>query len=210
MNVALDWNSIYLTCFGIGFVLTLIAFVTGVGHFHVGHFHFGHGHLGAKTGFAKGHMISPFNGFTLVAFLCWFGGTGYLLHRYSPFLAPVVLGFSLVSGLAGAGLVFWFLTRVLMPMERALEPADTDVIGVVGKLSGGIPQKGFGEILFSQNGSRRSMAVRSDDGSEIERGEEVIVMRHQRGVAYVRRWSEFEHGLIGEQPSRIEGATTKD
>jgi hypothetical protein len=208
MNAALDWNSIYLTCFGIGLVLSILFLVTGMGHFHLGHFHFGHGHgVGSKAG----HMISPFNGFTLVAFLCWFGGSGYLLHRYSGFVIPLVLGFALLSGLAGAALVFFFLTKVLMPMERTLEPSDTEMTGVIGKLSGGIPVGGVGEIIFSQNGSRRAVAVRSDDGIPIERGAEVVVMRYHRGIAYVRRWDEFEHGLIGEQNgSHIKGATTKD
>jgi hypothetical protein len=51
-------------------------------------------------------------------------------------------------------------------------------------------------MLFSQNGARRSMAVRSDNGTPIERGAEIIVMRYARGVAYVRRWDEFEGGLL--------------
>jgi membrane protein implicated in regulation of membrane protease activity len=208
MNAALDWNSIYLTCFGIGLVLSVLFLATGMGHIHLGHFHFGHGHgVGAKAG----HMISPFNGFTLVAFLCWFGGSGYLLHRYSGFVVPLVLGFAVLAGLAGASIVFFFLTKVLMPMERTLEPSDTEMTGVIGKLSGGIPVNGVGEIIFSQNGSRRAVAVRSDDGNPIERGAEVVVMRSQRGIAYVRRWDEFEHGLMGEKnPSRTEDATTKD
>jgi hypothetical protein len=141
-----------------------------------------------------------------MAFLCWFGGTGYLLHRNSIFIAPFVLGFSLLSGLAGGGLVFWFMTRVLLPMEKTLEPSDTDMTGVIGRLSGGVPVSGMGEIIFSQNGSRRAVAVRSDDGAPIERGTEVVVLRYQRGIAYVRRWDSFEHGLmsgdIEEQPRR--------
>jgi hypothetical protein len=210
MIAALDWNSIYLTCFGIGLVLSVLAFVTGFGHFHLGHIHFGHGHGVGKMGGLRGHAISPFNGFTLVAFLCWFGGSGYLLHRYSGFIAPLVLGFALLSGIAGASLVFWFLVGVLMPMEKTLEPSDTEMTGVIGKLIGGIPVDGVGEILFSQNGSRRSVAVRADDGSAIERGAEVVVMRYQRGIGYVRRWDEFEDGLMGEQKSRIEGDASKD
>jgi hypothetical protein len=195
----------------VGLVLSIIAFSTGVGHFHIGHIHFGHGHHIHVNG-ASGHgsAISPFNGFTLMAFLCWFGGTGYLLHRYSGFVAPMVLGLAMLSGLAGGSLIFLFLTRVLMPMEKYLEPSDTEMTGVVGKLSGGIPINGVGEILFSQNGSRRGVAVRSDDGSAIERGAEVIVMRYQRGVGYVRRWDEFEHGLMGEhKAARIEDASLK-
>jgi hypothetical protein len=210
MTAAFDWNSIYLTCFGVGLVLSVVAFVTGFGHFHLGHIHFGHGQVGAKAGGLRGHGISPFNGFTLVAFLCWFGGSGYLLHRYSGFVAPLVLGFAVLSGLSGAGLVFWFLAGVLMPMEKTLEPSDTEMTGVVGRLSGGVPVDGFGEILFSQNGSRRGVAVRSEDGTAIERGAEVIVMRYGRGVGYVRRWDEFEDGLMGGQRATHNDAPEKD
>jgi hypothetical protein len=208
-----DWNAIYLTCFGVGLVLSVLAFVGGLGHLHLGHLrlgHFGH-HAGAHHGAVShsglrgaGHAahMSPINGFTVVAFLCWFGGTGYLLHHGNVFSNALVLLFSAVSGLAGASLIFWFLTRVLMANERTLEPEDTEMTGVVGRLSGGIPAGGVGEILYSQNGARRATPVRSDDGSAMERGAEVIVMRHTRGVAYVRRWDEFEHGLLGSEPAR--------
>lgn len=188
-----DWNAIYLTCFGIGLVLSLAAFFLGGMHLHIGHVHVG-GH-----GVVKGHgrgTASPVNGFTVMAFLCWFGGTGYLLHRGHVFGTALVLLFSAISGLAGASLVFWFLAGVLMPGERTLEASDTEITGVVGTVSGTIPRGGVGEILYSQNGARRSASVRSDDGEEIERGAEVIVMRYARGIAYVRRWDEFEHGLM--------------
>ena len=73
--------------------------------------------------------------------------------------------------------------------------------GVIGRLSAQVPTDGFGEILYSQNGARRSASVRADDGAAIERGAEVVVMRHVRGVAYVRRWDEFEQGLMGKEPA---------
>ncbi len=188
-----DWNAIYLTCFGIGLLLSLAAFFFGGMHLHVGHVHLG-GHAGLKH--AGG--MSPLNGFTVMAFLCWFGGTGYLLHHANVFGAALVLLFSAISGLAGAALIFWFLVAVLIPAEKTLEAADTEMTGVMGKLSGAIPAKGVGEILYSQNGSRRSAAVKSDDGTAIERGAEVIVMRYAKGIAYVRRWSEFEQGLMSD------------
>jgi hypothetical protein len=49
---------------------------------------------------------------------------------------------------------------------------------------------GIGEIIFSQTGARRASAARSDDGHAIERGVEVVVIRYERGVAYVRRWED--------------------
>jgi hypothetical protein len=205
--IAFDWDTLYITCFGVGLVLSLLAFFSGFGHLHIGHIHFGH-HTGfaqkagvVRSGASHTAHMSPVNGFTIVAFLCWFGGTGYLLHHGNLFSNALVLLFSCISGFAGASLIFWFLSRVLLARERTLEPADTDMTGVVGRLSGGIPHNGVGEILYSQNGSRRAAPVRSDDGSTIERGAEVIVMRHKRGMAYVRRWEAFEHGLLGSAPA---------
>ena len=202
MNATWDWNAIYLTCFGIGLVLSLLAFFGGFLHLHIGHWQLsGRGIAGKVHGGAT--HVSPVNGFTIVAFLCWFGGTGYLLHRANIFTASLVLFFSAVSGLAGSSLLGWFLVSVLLPRERTLEIADTEMTGVIGKLSGGIPKHGVGEILYSQNGSRRSAPVKSDDGTPIERGVEVIVMRYARGIAYVRRWDEFEHGLLADGPGRV-------
>jgi hypothetical protein len=193
----------------VGLVLSFVALFGGALHLHIGRFHF-HGHGFGKG--AHGHGVSAshsgyppiFNGFTLMAFLCWFGGTGYLMHRANVFGVAVVLLFSALSGVAGASLVFWFLVKVLMPGERTLEAADTEMTGVIGHLSGAVPVNGCGEMLYSQNGARRSAAVRSDSGEAIERGAEVVVMRYERGVAYVRRWDEFEHGLLREAVSSEE------
>ncbi len=201
MSGGMDWNAIYLTCFGVGLVLSVVAFASGFLHLHIGHFRLdGHHGLGKD-----GAHLSPVNGFTLVAFLCWFGGTGYLLHDAKLMTATLVLLFSVVSGVAGSSLVFWFLAKVLLPRERTLQSSDTEIVGAIGRLSAGIPAHGVGEILYSQNGARRSAPVRTDDGTAIERGTEVVVMRHARGVAYVRRWDEFEDGLLGsETAGRLE------
>ena len=224
--ITFDWEAIYLTCFGVGLVLSLVAFLSGFGHLHFGHIrmHFGHHPVGAahhiggahhisgahqgaamKAGAHHAAQVSPLNGFTVVAFLCWFGGTGYLLHHRSVLSNALVLLLSAISGVAGASVVFWFLSRVLLAREKTLEPADTDIVGMVGKLSGGIPKGGVGEMLYSQNGARWSAMVRAEDGEPIDRGAEVIVMRRAKGVAYVRRWEEFEHGLLGSEPARNAG-----
>jgi membrane protein implicated in regulation of membrane protease activity len=208
--ITFDWQAIYLTCFVVGLVLSLLAFFSGFGHLHFGHFRLHAGHHGGaaqrgaslSAGAHHAAQMSPLNGFTVVAFLCWFGGTGYLLHHGNLFSNTLVLLLSVLSGLAAASVVFWFLSRVLMAKEKTLEAADTDIVGVVGKLSGAIPNGGAGEMLYSQNGVRWSAVVRSEDGSVIERGAEVIVMRRAKGVAYVRRWDEFTHGLLEGEPVR--------
>ena len=82
MHTAFDWNTLYLTCFVSGLVLSIVAFVTGAAHLHIGHFHFGHGHGLVSKGSAH-HSLGFLNGFTLMAFLTWFGAAGYLLKADS-------------------------------------------------------------------------------------------------------------------------------
>jgi len=203
----MTWETFYLICFVLGLSLTLLSFAGVFSHLHFGHVHMnlGHGHGAGHAGHvhAGGHGsqggkggVSPVNGFTLAAFLAWFGGCGYLLERYSNFLTPVVLFAATVAGLAGATMLFGFLAKVLLPHERELTAEDTAVAGVLGRISGPIREGGTGEIQFSQNGARRFAVARSEAGVAIPRGVEVVVMRYEQGIAWVRPWDE----VAGELP----------
>lgn len=190
-----DW---YLVCFGVGLALSLLTFFGGFGHLHFGHLHGGHLHLGhSHAGHAPRPVgpdasISPLNGFTLMAFLCWFGGTGYLLSRFTGVLGLGIFAIAVISGIAGAAIIFWFLARVLLPSERVLTTEDTEITGVLARVSSPIREGGTGEIAYSQGGARRAAAARSDAGAPIARDVEVVVLRYERGIAYVRPWSELE------------------
>jgi hypothetical protein len=192
-----DW---YLVCFGVGLALSLLTFFGGFGHLHFGHFHGGHLHLGhshaghthAPRTSGRDASISPLNGFTLMAFLCWFGGTGYLMSRFTGVLGLGVFAMAVISGIAGATIIFWFLARVLLPNERVLTAEDTEITGVLARVSSPIREGGTGEIAYSQGGARRAAAARSDAGAPIARDVEVVVLRYERGIAYVRPWSELE------------------
>jgi hypothetical protein len=100
------------------------------------------------------------------------------------------LGIATLSGLAAASVVFWFLAKVLMAREAALDPADYDMVGVLGKTSISIRTGGTGEIIYSQQGTRRVCGARSEQGVAIPRGAEVIVTRYDKGIAYVRPWQD--------------------
>jgi membrane protein implicated in regulation of membrane protease activity len=139
---------------------------------------------------AKG-SISPINGFTLAAFLCWFGGCGYLLTRSVDFALLTILFLAMVTGLAGGAILFWFLIRVLLPHERELTAEETAVLGVYGLVTSPIRDGGTGEIQFSQNGSRHFVPARCEAGGMLARGTEVVVMRYAQGIAYVRAWDEI-------------------
>jgi hypothetical protein len=183
-------NTLYLICFTLGLVFSLLAAFSGLGHVHLGHFHAGgvHGHAGGAHGHAgqRGSSSSSFNGFTVAAFLCWFGGVGYLLHNFTGLMMPLVLVLAVLSGLLGASLIYGLLFKVLLPRERVLTAEDTRMEGVVARVSDSIHAGGgTGEVLFSQEGVRRHAAARSHNGLLIERGTEVVVLRYERGIAWV-------------------------
>jgi membrane protein implicated in regulation of membrane protease activity len=197
----------YLICFGVGLVLSVVSVLGGFAHLHLGHLHIGHSpmaHHGTGAHGSGSRGFSAINGFTLTAFLCWFGGAGYLLHRYSILVAPLVLLLSVTSGIFGAALLWAILFKVLLPRERVLSSEDTEMTGVLAQVSDSIRSNGgIGEILFLQTGARRSSAARSDDGRTIERGTEVVVIRYERGIAYVRPWAELEGDPLNGLPDRL-------
>jgi hypothetical protein len=103
----------------------------------------------------------------------------------------VALAVATLSGLGGASVVFWFLAKVLMSHEAALDPADYDMVGVLGKLSMPIRTGGTGELIYVQGGTRRVSGARAESGAAIAKGVEVVVTRYEKGIAYVRAWDEL-------------------
>ncbi|MGH9496711.1 MAG: hypothetical protein ACRD3B_17060 [Candidatus Sulfotelmatobacter sp.] len=212
----MTWSDFYLVCFAVGFFFSFFSFVFGgarTGRLHLPHFH-GHvgGHLpaahgpvahapasaghgpGQGTDFGHGHKgagISPFNPPSIAAFLAWFGGAGYLLTRFSMMWVGFALSLSVAAGMIGGGIIFAFLSKVLISDEECLDPADFEMVGVLGKLSMPIRNGGTGELIYSQMGTRRVCGARSDDGSVMAKGTEVVVTRYEKGIAYVRLWSEM-------------------
>lgn len=174
----------YLVCFVLGLVLSFLAAFTGGGHLHFGHVHSPGTPIHAKAG---GSHLSAINGFTLAGFLCWFGGVGYLLERYSSVTGVVVVLFAAVAGIAVASVLYLLIFKLLLPRERVLSLDETRMEGVLARVSDEVrPPAGIGEILYSQAGTRRSAPARSEDGSHIARNTEVVVLRYERGIAYVR------------------------
>lgn len=193
----MTWETFYLVCFVVGFALSLLSFLSGAFHLHVPlkwhvpgwltHHTFAHSNVPVHA--ARGY--SPFNASTLMAFLAWFGGMGYLLSRYSALRFLLIFSVALGAGLAGAGIIFWFLVKVLLSRGRELEPGGSDVVGLLGTVSVPIRERGLGEVIYSQAGTRHGTGARSESGAAIPRGEEVVITRYQEGIASVRPWEEF-------------------
>ena len=188
----MTWSNFYFLCFLVGFGLSALALLAGSVHLHLPHLHLQHGlHVPhAQSGGLRGSNLPWLNFGTIAAFLAWFGGTGYLLERYYSVWFVFALVVSTLSGLGAASVVFWFLAKVLMSREAALDPIDYDMIGVLGRLSIPIRAGGTGELIYSQEGTRRVTGARSEDGAAIPKGAEVMVTRYEKGIAYVRLWED--------------------
>ena len=119
----MNWLDFYLICFAVGGGFSLMALMGST--FHAPHVHLHHG---------SGQAAGAFNMGTISAFLLWFGAAGYLITRFETWWFLWALMISGVLGLIGASLVFYFIARVLMRGDVPLDPADYDMIGVLGQL----------------------------------------------------------------------------
>jgi membrane protein implicated in regulation of membrane protease activity len=201
----MSWSDIYLFCFLVGASLSLLSFLAGAIHLHLpfklhlpfhggGHAAGGVHHAGglARGGAARGGMhISWLNASTILAFLAWFGGTGYLLTKYSHVVSFLIVFLATFAGLAAGWMVFRFLLKLVGPSDEPLREEDRRIVGALAKVSMTIRENGTGEIIFPLGGGRRCSGARSEDGASIEKGAEVVIEKYEQGIAYVKRWEEF-------------------
>jgi hypothetical protein len=182
----------------VGLVSTLISFFAGALHLHLPtKFHMGHhGHVGSHGSHAPGGdgvnvaHISAFNLPTIMAFLAWFGGVGYMMtHNFGVGLIESLL-VSLLGGFFGGTIVYQFLVR-FAAQDGAIDPADDEMIGVVGTVDSAIRPGGTGEIVYLRRGTRHTCSARTEDNSPMPQGAEVVITKFEHGIAYVRHFEEF-------------------
>src|ERR1700692_3642280 len=154
----MTWSDLYLFCFLVGFSLRVLSFLAGPGPSPLPfkwHLPFHGGHHGAGGGIVKGGAhLSWFNASSVLAFLAWFGGTGYLLTKHSNLIAIFCLGIAIVAGMNGGWAVFRFMSRLLRDTDLQMNEWDYRHEGSVGRGSISIPVGGTGEVIFGQDGGR--------------------------------------------------------
>jgi len=201
-------HTIFITCFIAGLGLSVVSFVSGLEHVSVFDNIF-HGHRALHLPRAIRHAgpkrsrTSMINAAAITSFLTWFGGGGLLLERLTPWsLMAIVIGSSAV-GLAGGALI----NSVINTLAKKESTAESlSMIGVIAKTV--IPIRagdGTGEIVFTHAGTRRVAAARSDDGTAVDKGTEVVVTKYERGIAYVATWEQL--ALTTERP---EGRSSRE
>ncbi len=194
----------FLGCFAFGLVFTVATFLLGA--FGGGHgLHIpgldgllGHGDAaggGHGAGDHQGSGFSPFNLSTISAFLTWFGGAGYLLERYSSFTGTMIVGLATGAGIVGGGAIFLALTRYVAPRLTEMRPEDYQVVGTAARVSIPIRKGGTGEIVYTLAGTLHSDGARCVTGEALERGTEVVILKVERGIAYVEPWERYARRL---------------
>lgn len=203
-------TSLFLGCFSFGLLFTVASFLLGafggnqdfnMPSIHGAGFHaagggssggVGHGDHGTHGSNGNdGLHFSPFNLSTASAFLAWFGGAGYLLTRYSGMTALAVTTIATAAGVAGGAVVFLVLARLVMPRLTVMVPEHYEMRGVVARVSSPIRPDGTGEIIYTLAGTRHSDGARSASAELLEKGTEVVILRVEKGIAYVERWTKF-------------------
>lgn len=211
--------NIFLICFLTGTILVIISLLFGGDSGHA-HFHFG-GHDGGlhigghdgphigghDAGGGAGHaspqggpQISvPFFSYNgILMFMAFFGGVGYILSRHSS--APVLIALlgAIGAGFAGAATVFYMLSGFLLKGQTIMNPADYYLPGTLARVTSSIREGGTGEIMYVQGGTRKTAGARSEDTIGHKQGEEVLVVRYEKGIAYVKAMpEELKVGLEG-------------
>jgi membrane protein implicated in regulation of membrane protease activity len=206
-------TSFFVGCFAFGLLFTLVTFLLGAFGGTDSH-GTAHGLMSGLTGshtsaHAHGQSangVSPFSLSTLSAFLTWFGGAGYLLTRYSPFAALAVALTALVFGVIGAAVFFTVIARYIVPRLTVLDPEDFRLQGAVARVTSTIQPRGIGEIVYTLGGTRHADGARSESGRIIERDTQVVILRMEKGIAYVEPWATFVDSdkLAGTEIGAIE------
>jgi membrane protein implicated in regulation of membrane protease activity len=207
-----DWlANLFLGVFFFGLIFTAVSLLLGFSHIggldgghavgHAGHAG-GHGlnldvaghHVHVDTHDLHTHAELPdhdgpgfFNMPTIMAFLTWFGGVGYILRNSWALNGAFVVVLAALSGLVGGAIMFFLLARWLWPMmSKPLSSADYSLPGTPARVVSPIRAGGVGEIVYVKNGTRFTAGARSADENPIERGAEVVILDYSKGLASVQ------------------------
>jgi membrane-bound ClpP family serine protease len=176
----MDAFLIYLVCFGVGLLFTLISALFGhiFGGGHEGHVDGSGGHAEAGADASDLPGFSALSPTVIASFVTAFGGIGMVLYQI-PATKPVYLSgpLSLLGGLAIAGGVLWFLRRLFQWTQSSSESKVGSLVGQIATIITPIPENGVGEIAYVQAGTRYTAPARETRGVAVASGQPVKITR---------------------------------
>lgn len=182
LNDALD--AVLLGGFLFGLIFTVASLLIGFGDLGVDA-------DAADNGGDQGLFGGLFNVSSILTFITWFGGIGYLARNALGMWAGLAIAAGILGGLVGAIAVACVFRRVLQDPSAEMNPKAWDQVGVIARVSSSIRSTGVGEIVYEQNGIRQVASARGSDERAIPRDTEVVILRIERGVAVVQPFKEL-------------------
>lgn len=182
----MDLFLIYLICFGVGLLFTLVSAFTS--HFWGGHDagDLGHGDAGpgadghAEAGFGTHDMpgFSALSPTTIASFITAFGGFGMIFHRVGATSSPwISLPLSAIGGFGVAAAVLWLFRLVFSKTQGSSESRVATLVGTSATVITPISENGVGEIAYVQIGTRYTAPARADNNAIIANGATVKITR---------------------------------
>jgi hypothetical protein len=173
----------FLFCFAFGALFTLASSLLGMlgaGLHGLG----AHVHLPGHAGHGHGPLSHVFNPSAMLVGLTAFGAVGYVGLHHLAWALPLAVGAAVACGVVGHGALA-LLFRHLQRDAGTMLDQDYELTGTPAGVSVSIPAGSCGEIMFPFNGVMRSEAAKALDGGAIARGQEVVIVGYQQGVAVV-------------------------
>ena len=135
---------------------------------------------------------------SIAMFLTWFGAVGFILNKESR-VGPLVTVLTAVTvGFIGAVIILLFVNKFLMKGDTTMRASDYYLPGTLARVTSAIREGGAGEIVYVQGGTRKTAGARSDEEQAHPLGQEVVIVRYDKGLAYVRAVEKDEFGLDAE------------
>jgi membrane protein implicated in regulation of membrane protease activity len=178
----MDAYLIYLICFGVGLLFTVISAV--LGDIFGGHDVDGHADVGtgghAEVGFEHTGMpgVSPFSPTIIASFITAFGGFGLIFTKIEATRNPLLSApLSIVCGLMVAAGVFLAFNKLFSKTQSSSESRIGALVGMHATVITPIPQQGVGEIAYVDGGSRYTAPARTESGAAVSGGSTVKITR---------------------------------
>lgn len=209
-------TTLFLICFliGVGFSAVSLLSMFGHGFHHHGHGggthvngHHVHGHhadshqhavvkAAADLDQASAPLLMRVNIAAVVVFLACFGGIGLLTTQLTSaaWIAPAV---AVIAGIGGSALINRVIGSLVAretPLEAVTLPGTYAHVTMPIREGGGT-----GEIVYAIDGTRRCSGARSNDGRPVEKGSEVVILRYDKGIAYVSTLDNFSPRMESPQ-----------
>lgn len=135
-----------------------------------------------------------FNAPTASSFGITLGAIGYLLVTRSAFGILAVLAIAIVAAAVAVIGMITLMARWALPYS-GVATGDDAMQGQLALVTSPISESSPGEIAFTANGLRHTLAAQSIQGLAIPRDTEVVIDTVQDGVAQVEPWSTVEQRL---------------